>query len=105
MVEQYPSETRFVVWLNPYWGAVESDQGVPFEESEAYLMNKDKVDALIRLPTLKKELHGQDFADMLENYKTFDEAIEDKSLSIMVRQRLKQVRALVFEQIDLATVI
>lgn len=26
MVEQYPSETRFVVWLNPYWGAVESDQ-------------------------------------------------------------------------------
>ncbi len=30
------------------------DQGVPFEESEAYLMNKDKVDALIRLPTLKK---------------------------------------------------
>lgn len=105
MVEQYPSETRFVVWLNPYWGAVESDQGVPFEESEAYLMNKDKVDALIRLPTLKKELHGQDFADMLENYKTFDEAIEDKSLSIMVRQRLKQVRALVFEQLDLATVI
>ncbi len=59
MVEQYPSETRFVVWLNPYWGAVESDQGVPFEESEAYLMNKDKVDALIRLPTLKKELHGR----------------------------------------------
>ncbi|KZO65368.1 conjugal transfer protein TraL [Escherichia coli] len=105
MVEQYPSETRFVVWLNPYWGAVESDHGVPFEESEAYLMNKDKVDALIRLPTLKKELHGQDFADMLENYKTFDEAIEDKSLSIMVRQRLKQVRALVFEQLDLATVI
>ncbi|HHR0509537.1 TPA: conjugal transfer protein TraL [Escherichia coli] len=105
MVEQYPSETRFVVWLNPYWGAVESDQGVPFEESEAHLMNKDKVDALIRLPTLKKELHGQDFADMLENYKTFDEAIEDKSLSIMVRQRLKQVRALVFEQLDLATVI
>ncbi|EDA7616312.1 conjugal transfer protein TraL, partial [Salmonella enterica subsp. enterica serovar Typhimurium] len=34
-----------------------------------------------------------------------DEAIEDKSLSIMVRQRLKQVRALVFEQLDLATVI
>uniref|UniRef100_UPI00388FDCAD conjugal transfer protein TraL n=1 Tax=Enterobacter hormaechei TaxID=158836 RepID=UPI00388FDCAD len=22
MVEQYPSETRFVGWLNPYWGAV-----------------------------------------------------------------------------------
>ncbi len=42
---------------------------------------------------------------MLENYKTFDEAIEDKSLSIMVRQRLKQVRALIFEQLDLATVI
>lgn len=67
-------------------------------------MNKDKVDALIRLPTLKKS-YTADFADMLENYKTFDEAIEDKSLSIMVRQRLKQVRALVFEQLDLATVI
>ncbi|EBM5962845.1 TPA: conjugal transfer protein TraL [Salmonella enterica subsp. enterica serovar 16:l,v:-] len=105
MVEQYPEETRFVIWMNPYWGAVESDQGVPFEQSEAYLSNKDKIDALIRLPTLKKDLHGQDFADMLENYKTFDEAIEDKSLSIMVRQRLKQVRGLIFEQLDLATVI
>lgn len=105
MVEQYPSETRFVIWLNPYWGPVESDKGVPFEKSEAYLTHKDKVDALIRLPTLKKELHGQDFADMLENYKTFDEAIEDKSLSIMVRQRLKQVRSLIFEQLDLVTVI
>lgn len=105
MVEQYPEETRFVIWLNPYWGAVESDKGVAFEDSEAYLTHKNKVDALIRLPTLKKELHGQDFANMLENYKTFDEAIEDKSLSIMVRQRLKQVRALIFEQLDLATVI
>lgn len=105
MVEQYPSETRFVIWLNPYWGAVESDKGVAFEDSELYLKNKGKIDALIRLPTLKKDLHGQDFADMLENYKTFDEAIEDKSHSIMVRQRLKQVRALIFEQLDLATVI
>lgn len=52
-----------------------------------------------------KRVTRPDFADMLENYKTFDEAIEDKSLSIMVRQRLKQVRALVFEQLDLATVI
>lgn len=105
MVEQYPQETRFVVWLNPYWGAVESESGVPFEDSEAYLSNKHKVDALIRLPTLRKELHGQDFAEMLESYRTFDEALEDQSLSIMVRQRLKQVRALVFEQIALATVI
>ncbi|HDS7253958.1 TPA: conjugal transfer protein TraL [Escherichia coli] len=105
MVEQYPAETRFVIWMNPYWGAVESDQGVPFEQSEAYLTNKDKIDAVIRLPVLKKDLHGQDFAEMLENYKTFDEAIADKSLSIMVRQRIKQVRTLIFEQLDLATVI
>lgn len=105
LVEQYPSETRFVIWLNPYWGPVESDTGIAFEDSEIYLKNRDKVDAVIRLPTLKKELHGQDFADMLESYKTFDEAIEDKSLSIMVRQRLKQVRALIFEQIELSSVI
>jgi hypothetical protein len=105
LVEQFPPETRFIVWLNPYWGPVESEDGVPFEESAVYLDNKDKVDALIHLPTLKKELHGQDFSDMLEQYKTFDEALADKKLSIMVRQRLKQVRKLIFDQLELATVI
>lgn len=105
MVEQYPAETRFVVWLNPYWGAVESQKGVAFEDSDVYLQNRERVDAVIRLPVLKKDLHGQDFSNMLSSNRTFEEAIEDKSLSIMERQRLKQVKAMVYEQIKLATVI
>lgn len=105
MVEQYPAETRFVVWLNPYWGAVASQQGVEFEDSDVYLQNRERVDAVIRLPVLKKDLHGHDFSNMLSTNRTFEEAIEDKSLSIMERQRLKQVMRMVYEQIELATVI
>ncbi len=67
--EQYPSETRFVVWLNPYWGGGNPIR-VPFEESEAYLMNKDKVDALSGCLRSKKSYTTR-LADMLENYKTF----------------------------------
>lgn len=104
LISQFPVESLFIVWLNPYWGTIEF-QGKKFEHMKAYINNKDRVTAIINMPKLKEETYGRDFAEMLENRKTFAEALEDSSLSIMTRQRLKIVRGQMFGLLDNAAVL
>ena len=104
VVSQFPAESLFVVWLNSYWGPIEH-QGKTFEKMKTYTNNKDRVTAIIDMPKLKDETYGRDFAEMLENRKTFAEALKDSSLTIMSRQRLKIVRGQVFGLLDNAAVL
>lgn len=104
LASQFPPECLFVVWLNPFWGAVENE-GKGFEQMKAYTANKARVAAIIKIPTLKEETHGRDFSEMLQARLTFDEAIAMESLTIMTRQRLKIVKAQLFAQMDNAAVL
>lgn len=104
LASQFPAESLFVVWLNPFLGPIEH-QGKKFEQMKAYTNNKDRVTAIIDLPKLKEETYGRDFAEMQENRQTFAEALEDESLTIMTRQRLKIVRGQVFGLLDNAAVL
>lgn len=104
ITSQFPAECLFVVWLNPYWGAIEHD-GKSFEQLKAYTANKDRVSAIITIPTLKVETYGRDFSDMLQQRRTFDEAIADPALTIMTRQRLKIIQRQLFTQLDNAAVL
>ena len=99
LVEQFPAECQFAVWLNPYWGAVEFE-GKTFEQMRAYTANKDRVSAIIHIPTLKAETYGRDLEDLLRTRRTFAEALEDPDLTIMTRQRLKIVQRQIFEQLN-----
>ena len=74
-----------------YWGPVEHE-GKGFEQLKAYKDNKDRVSAIIQVPTLKEETYGRDLTEMLQERLTFDEAIASPSRTIMSRQRLKIVR-------------
>lgn len=89
----------FVVWLNPYWGAVEHE-GKRFEELGAYTKNKKRVASIIEIPVRKAETFGRDIADMLKARQTFDEAINDQTLPVMARQRLKMYLRDLFAQLD-----
>lgn len=104
LVTQFPQETRFVVWLNPYWGPIEHE-GKGFTELKAYRDNKARVAAIIRIPQLKEQTYGRDLGDMLQQRLTFDEALGMKSLAIMVRQRLKIVRDRLHGQLELAAAL
>ncbi|WP_028389311.1 conjugal transfer protein TraL [Legionella fairfieldensis] len=104
LIRQFPEEARFIVWLNPYWGAV-AHEGKAFEHMKAYKDNKDKITALIQIPTLKEETYGHDVSEMLKERLTFKEAIETPTRSIMTRQRLKIVRDQLFGQLDNAAVL
>lgn len=99
LASQFPAEALFVVWLNPYWGAIEH-QGKKFEQMKAYINNKGRVTAIVDMPKLKEETYGKDFSDMLENRKTFDESLNDENLTIMSRQRLKIVKSQLFGLLD-----
>jgi len=104
LAKQFPLDAAFVVWLNPYYGPIEHE-GKGFEQMKAYVANKDRVAAIVRLPVLKQETYGRDLADMLQARLTFDEALARDSLTIMTRQRLKIIRDQVFGQIASAAVI
>lgn len=104
LVEQYPAECTFVVWLNPYWGLIE-DNGKTFEQMKAYTANKGRVVAIIRIPDLKEETFGRDLSEMLQAKQTFAEAIDSEGNTIMMRQRLKIIQRQMFEQMAMSTVL
>lgn len=104
LASQFPAQSLFIVWLNPYWGPIEHE-GKGFEQLKAYAAHQERVSAIIRIPALKEETYGRDFAEMLRNRLTFDEALADPALTIMTRQRLKIVKAQLFAQLDLAAVL
>lgn len=101
---QFPDECLFVVWLNPYWGPIDHE-GKGFEQMKAYITNKSRVSAIVRIPALKDETYGRDFAEMLQARLTFNEALAMESLTIMTRQRLKIVRTQLFGQLENAAVL
>jgi len=104
LVSQFPAECLFVVWLNPYWGPI-THEGKGFEQMKAYLANKERVTAIVQIPTLKEETYGRDFSEMLQARLTFDEALSEESLSIMTRQRLKIVRTELFNHLDSVAIL
>lgn len=104
ITSQFPTQTVFIVWLNPYWGPIEHENK-GFEQMKGYLANKERLSAIVRIPVLKKETYGRDLSDMLQLRLTFDEALAMSSLTIMTRQRLKIVKRLIFDQLDNAMVL
>ena len=99
MIKQFSSDITFVVWLNPFWGKIESN-GKSFESMKVYLDNKSRVSAIIKIPDYKAETFGRDLSEMLQAKLTFDDAIDKPELTIMMRQRLKIVKSQLFEQLE-----
>ena len=104
MIKQFSSDIAFVVWLNPFWGKIES-AGKHFEEMKVYLDNKKRVAAIIKIPDYKAETFGQDLKEMLQAKLTFDDAINKADLTIMMRQRLKIVKGQLFDQLESAATV
>lgn len=48
---------------------------------------------------------GRDFKALLESKRTFEEALNDEEISIIIRHRLKRIQKMTFDAIDVARVI
>lgn len=103
LVEQFPENTHFVIWLNEYWGRVEYD-GMIFEDMKSYKENKERIHAILKWPELQKETFGYDLSYMLQERLTFKEALVCPKRNIMGKQRLKMIRDKIFRQLDSAMI-
>jgi Anion-transporting ATPase len=101
LTSQLPEGVEVVVWLNEHFGPIEAN-GKTFEEMKAYLDNKDRVSAIIRLPKRTENTYGNDLASMLKQRLTFQEALQNMNFRVMSRQRLKIVQRDIYEQLERA---
>lgn len=101
LVRHFPVPCRFVVWLNPFFGPVRF-QDRSFDELKVYTENRDRISALITLPTLQPDTFGADLRAMLIARRTFAETVADPATGLVTRQRLKLIRQQVFAQLEAA---
>jgi CobQ/CobB/MinD/ParA nucleotide binding domain len=91
-------DRNVIVWVNEYFGSVQ-DNGKCFLEMRVFRDNEGKVAGTVAIPKRSVDTFGRDIEEMLRRKLTFSEAIASPDFSIMARQRLKVVRADLFEQL------
>jgi hypothetical protein len=101
LTSQLPEGVQVVVWLNEHFGPIEAN-GKTFEEMKAYLDNKERVSAIIRLPKRTENTYGQDLAAMLKKRLTFKEALASDVFRVMAKQRLRIMQRGIYEQLEVA---
>lgn len=99
LAREMPKSVGFVVWLNEFFGPVQSEDGTPFEATRAYVEHKDRITGIVRLPRQSSATFGEDLAAMLRHKLTFKEAVSSPEFSLMARQRLVMIRRGIFTQI------
>lgn len=97
LAEQFTEGVGLQVWLNPFFGPV-AYHGKEFWDFPIYQEHKSKIGAVIQLPELS-ETFGYDLRVMLEDRKTFQEAIFGDAYNLMARQRLKMLRDKIYGQL------
>jgi hypothetical protein len=101
LTSQLPEGIQVVVWLNEHFGPIEAN-GKTFEEMKAYLDNKERVSAIIRLPKRTETTYGRDLAAMLKKRLTFQDALASDGFQVMAKQRLKILQRSIYEQLKVA---
>ena len=96
---QTTPDRNVIVWVNEYFGPVR-DSGKRFVEMKVFRENEEKVAGTVAIPRRSVDTFGRDMEEMLRRKLTFGEAIDSAEFSIMARQRLKAVRADLFDQLD-----
>lgn len=99
LAEQLPEEARLIVWLNHYFGDVEAE-GKGFEQMRVYEKHKGRVHGLVQIQRQTSSTFGTDMQMMLDNKLTFAEVDQSPEFGLMSRQRLKQIRTAIWNQLD-----
>jgi len=93
------SGRNIVVWLNEYFGQIESD-GKKFEDMVVYSRHEGKFAGAVLIPQHNPQTWGEDVREMLERRMTFREAIESPHFNLVAKQRLQILRREIYEQLD-----
>ncbi len=102
LAQSLPENVRIVIWLNEYFGDIESDDGKYFEEMKAYTNHRDRVAGIVRIPQHLSDKFSKDTQRMLHNRQTFQEVEMNPDFELMAKQRLVMVKRDLFGQLALA---
>jgi hypothetical protein len=91
---------NIVVWLNEYFGEVQSDDGRGFEDLELAKQQAARVLGTVTIRERNHHTFGDDVKEMLQRRLTFDAAIQSEQFSLVSKQRLAIVRRDLFDQLD-----
>ncbi len=103
LTEDFPRETTFVIWLNPFLGPVERN-GADFEDLTEYQALRHRVTGIVRIPEYSS-FFEQDLADMLQMRLTFDETLKSGLFWLLNLQRLVMIKRELFGLIDSARIL
>ena len=93
------SGRNIVVWLNEYFGEVESG-GKKFEDMAVYSRHQGKFAGAVLIPRHNLQTWGEDVREMLEQQMTFRQAIGSPHFNLVAKQRLQILRREIYEQLD-----
>ena len=91
-VARYAEDQHVVVWLNEYFGKVESktEEGTKqFGDMKVFKNNEAKILGVVCIKKVSAETFGVDIAAVTTKKLTFKEAIASSDFSLMAKQRLK----------------
>ena len=95
---QFPEHADLVLWVNEHHGSVDMG-GIGFEQTPVYDAFRHRITAIVRLPRLNPSTSGANLADMLARKMTFAEADASPDFFIIAKQRLRQIKRPIFEQL------
>ena len=87
-----------IVWVNQFFGPVQTLDGKTFEHSELARAHASKIGGIVYLKERSRTTFGVDIRQMLEQRLTLAEAIEQ--FPLMAKMRLRQIRDDVFAQLE-----
>lgn len=93
------AERNIVVWLNEYFGVIERD-GKKFIDMLAYKESESRVIGMVHIPKRNQDTFGRDIEEVVARKRTFEDAIQNGTATVMSKQRLKMVQRDLFEQLD-----
>lgn len=101
LVTQFPASADIVLWLNEHHGPVGGMDSAAFEATPLYQAHKNRLLGIVRLARLHQQTFGANVADMLARSLTFAEADASPDFFIVAKQRLRQVKRPIFQQLAL----
>jgi hypothetical protein len=95
---------KVFVWLNPFCGPIEKD-GKRFADLQIYRDYKHRLAAVVEIPEFNPKTTGHDLSELLKSKRPFREALEDPSVLLMTRQRLRMVQRALYGRLDEASLL
>lgn len=93
-------DIQFMLWVNEYFGKVlHNEQSI--EELPAYINNKKHIQGVLYLPQVNPKTYGIDLEQMTKSKSTFSQVMQDKTFTLMSKQRLKMYKENTFNAIEL----